>query len=135
MKKVFFPLILLLILPTAARAQEQEDPCPEAETTVEINQCLKQRYEQADAELNRVYRAVTAHIDEADSMPAETRQQWKNQLREAQRHWIAFKETDCLEVVAYEWWQGSGATAATLGCMIEKTESRTNALKERYGIE
>ncbi len=133
MKKALFALILTLLWTTASHAQE--DPCPEAETTVEINQCLKQLYEQADAELNRVYRAVTAHIDEADHMPAETRQQWKNQLREAQRNWIAFKETDCLEVVAYEWWQGTGATAATLGCMIEKTETRTNALKERYGIE
>ena len=133
MKKALFALILTLLWPPTAHAQE--DPCPEAETTVEINHCLKQRYQQADAELNRVYRAVTAHIDEADYMPAETRQRWKNQLRQAQRHWIAFKETDCLEVVAYEWWQGSGATAATLGCMIEKTETRTNALKERYGIQ
>lgn len=135
MKKALFSLILALLWTTAAQAQAHEDPCDEAETTIEIVECLKQDYERADAELNRVYRAVMAHIDAADYMPAETRQEWKNQLREAQRHWIAFKETDCQQVVYYEWWQGSGASAASLGCLIEKTDAHANALKERYAIE
>ena len=134
MKQALIPLIFALILPAAALAQDQNDPCAEAESTVEINQCLREVYESADAELNRVYRAVMTHIDEADHVPADKRREWKDKLRAAQRDWIAFKEKDC-EIVYYEWWMGSGANAASLGCLISKTETRTNELKERYAIE
>lgn len=134
MKKIILPLIIALILPALAQAQDQDDPCDEAETTVEITQCLRQDYEAADAELNRVYQAAMAHIDKADYMPARTRRDWKEMLREAQRNWIAFKEKDC-DLLQLEWWQGSGANAASLGCLITKTETRTDELKERYAIE
>ncbi len=126
-------IILAALLPLAAQAQEHEDPCANAESTMEINDCMRGVFEQADAELNRVYRAVMASIDEADHVPADKRKEWKQQLREAQRDWVSFKEKDC-EVVYYEWWLGSGANAAALGCLISKTETRTNDLKERYAI-
>ena len=104
------------------------------QSSIEITQCLRQDYEAADAELNRVYQAAMAHIDKADYMPARTRRDWKEMLREAQRNWIAFKEKDC-DLLQLEWWQGSGANAASLGCLITKTETRTDELKERYAIE
>lgn len=94
MKKTLLPLLFVLILPAAAQAQDQADPCDEAETTVEINTCLQQDFERADAELNRVYRAAMAHIDGADHVPADKRQEWKEKLRAAQRDWVAFKEKD-----------------------------------------
>ena len=134
MKKALLPLILVLMLPAAARAQDQNDPCADAESTVEINECLRGVFEKADAELNRVYRAAMAHIDENDHMPARTRRDWKQLLLEAQRHWITFKEKDC-DLLHLEWWQGSGAAAARLGCLISKTETRTNELNERYAVE
>ena len=127
-------LLLVLLLPFTAQAQEETHPCDEAETTLEITQCLGEDYKRADAELNRVYRAVMAHIDDADHVPADKRQEWKDKLRAAQRDWVGFKEKDC-EVVYFEWWMGSGANAASLGCLISKTETRTNELKERYAIE
>ena len=126
--------LLLLLLPLPAAAYAQDDPCADAESTVAINECLREIYRQADAELNRVYQGALKHIDAADYMPARTRQDWKQKLREAQRHWVAFKEADC-NLLYLEWWQGSGANAAALGCLIGKTETRTTELKERYAIE
>ena len=134
MKKVFLPLLLVLLLPVAAQAQDQNDPCEDADSTLEINDCMGEGFKLADAELNRVYKAAMAHIDENDHMPARTRRDWKQLLLEAQRHWITFKEKDC-DLLQLEWWQGSGATAAMLGCLISKTETRTNELKERYAVE
>ena len=134
MKKALLSLLLALLLPVAALAQDQNDPCENAETTLEINDCMGEVFKQADAELNRVYKAAMAYIDEFDHVPADKRKEWKEKLRDAQRDWITFKEKDC-EIVYYEWWLGSGATAAALGCLISKTETRTEELKERYAVE
>ena len=133
MNNVLLFLLCLLLVP-AAKAQDQDDPCAEADSTVEINECLRGVFERADAELNRVYKAAMAHIDDADHMPARTRRDWKQLLLEAQRNWIAYKEKDC-DLLQLEWWQGSGANAAMLGCLISKTETRTQELKERYAVE
>ena len=58
MKKALLPLILALLLPHSVQAQDQEDPCAEAETTIALSRCLQQVFEAADAELNRVYQAA-----------------------------------------------------------------------------
>ncbi len=134
MKRTLLSVMVSLLLPAAATAQEQDTLCPDADSTVEITQCLQEVFEQADAELNRVYAAAMASIDQADHMPARTRRAWQQLLREAQRNWVAFKEKDC-DLLQLEWWQGSGASAARLGCLISKTESRTDELKERYAVE
>ena len=85
MKKALLPLLLALLLPATAHAQDQKDPCDEAESTVEITQCLRQDFDRADAELNRVYRAAMDHIEASDHVPADKRQEWKEKLRAARR--------------------------------------------------
>lgn len=74
-------------------------------------------------------------IGKADYMDANQRGKWAETLRDAQRAWIAFKETDCGELIFYEWWGGTGAGIASLGSQIDTTRARANDLKSRYQID
>lgn len=59
------------------------------------------------------------------------RREWREALQDAQRKWIAFRDADCKGPVAYAWYGGTGASAAVLSCMVDKTVTRTGELK-RY---
>lgn len=100
-----------------------------------MNYCSEQEYNKVDAELNRVYQQVLAGIDTHDDVEAERMKAWKDALKAAQRAWVAFKEKDCGELIGYEWYGGTGSTSASLGCMIQKTETRIKELKERYEVQ
>jgi uncharacterized protein YecT (DUF1311 family) len=124
------PIILLPVVLAAGSAVAA--PCDTAQTTVEINQCFDRQFARADAQLNETYRAALARIAETSELEEKVRREWRNALQDAQRKWIAFRDADCKGPVAYAWYGGTGATAAVLACMIEKTATRTNELK-RYG--
>ena len=114
--KSFLIFLLLLSVCATARAQDQAD-------------C----YSADDSDLNRVYRMAMVSIDGQTSYPEEIRERWQNQLRDAQRGWIQFKENEC-EIVAYEYYPGNGGIMATQECLIDKTKKRLEELKKSYGI-
>jgi uncharacterized protein YecT (DUF1311 family) len=118
-----------LLCPLAAGAAVAA--CEEARTTVEINQCLDREFARADARLNDAYRAALTRIGQAQGLDEKVRREWGEALQDAQRKWIAFRDADCKGPVAYSWYGGTGATAAVLGCLVEKTLVRTDDLK-RY---
>ncbi|MEA2562266.1 MAG: hypothetical protein QOH06_3770 [Acidobacteriota bacterium] len=67
-----------LLLPLAARAQKPVESCFEkANTQLESNECAAKEYSEADAELNRVYKAILEKY-KADALFIE-------KLRAAQR--------------------------------------------------
>ena len=110
---------------------EDDTICASATTTVEIRACLDRAYTSADAELNVVWKQVTASVARVDTMPAKERAVWKDELLKAQRAWIVFKEHDC-DAVGFEWWGGTGAPGAILNCLLAHTRARTKDLKARY---
>ena len=123
-------------LASAGSAAATEDiDCDNASSTVEMNFCSEQEYNKVDAELNRVYQEVLTGIDTHDDVEAGRLKAWKEALKTAQRAWVDFKEKDCGELIGYEWYGGTGATSASLGCMIQKTGARIKELKERYEVE
>ncbi len=123
------PILGLLFAASAiARA---DSSCAGAETTVDMRACLDKAYERADAELNVVWKKVTASIAVADTMPAKERNTWKEELLASQRAWITFKESDC-DALGFEWWGGTGASCAILNCLLAHTTARTKDLKARY---
>lgn len=119
----------LMTLAAAAAAQPRLD-CSRATSTPEINACVERDLERADRALNEAYRAMTARIDGSDN-PSSVRAEWRKALQDSQRKWIAFRDADCDGAVAFEWYGGTGATAAVLGCKQQKTEARTKELRER----
>jgi uncharacterized protein YecT (DUF1311 family) len=97
-----------------------QDVCANAQNTIEINQCLRAEYQRADAELNATYKQVLVENPEL-----------KIVLRDAQRAWIVFRDSECA-VVLKQWEGGTGATGAHLVCMIVKTDTRSQQLKNSY---
>ena len=118
------------MLPSPGFAQEQP-VCADAQTTIEIGDCVRRAYDTADAELNAVWKKVMASFKTKDYMPAKTLKGWKETLLASQRAWITFKEEDCA-AVGYEWYGGTGRSNAEVFCLLDHTTARTKDLKARF---
>lgn len=119
-----------LMGPSPSFAEDQA-VCADAQTTVEIGECVGKAYKAADAELNAVWKKVMATFASNDYMPADAQKAWKETLLASQRSWIAFKEEDC-KAVGYEWYGGSGRSNAEVFCLLDHTTARTKDLKARF---
>ena len=115
---------------SAGHAQDKQ-VCADAQTTIEIGDCVRKEYEKADAELNAVWKKVMATFESNDYMPANARKDWKETLLASQRDWIAFKEADC-KAVGFEWYGGTGQGNAITFCLLDHTTTRTKDLKARF---
>jgi uncharacterized protein YecT (DUF1311 family) len=91
--------------------------------------CLEKLVKAADAKLNEVYQRAIAVIEKSDGADVAA---WKAELKKAEQAWITFRHTDCGALVGYEWGHGTGMSAATESCLLEKTEQRTRELFARY---
>ena len=112
---------VIVVLFTVCEGHElsPEVLCPEATTTVEMQACLKKRYEGADKALNRVYRQLVAKL--------EPRR--KEKLRAAQRLWILFRDASA-EFEASEAEEGSMYPILHVATQVIKTEQRVDELGE-----
>ena len=90
-------------------------------------------YQAADKALNQAYDAALASTKSRDDEKPYDAKSFEEVMRAAQRAWVAYRDADCKDLIAQEWFGGTGTTAASLGCMTEKTIQRTKELKERYG--
>jgi uncharacterized protein YecT (DUF1311 family) len=129
----FLPILVLASLGSLPALADTID-CNNANSTVEMNFCADKDYQAADKALNAAYAAALTQIQSRGDMekPYDTKS-FEEAMRNAQRTWVAYRDADCRDLVAQEWSGGTGATAAILGCMTEKTIQRTKELKERYG--
>lgn len=76
-----------LLLPLAARAQKPVESCFEkANTQLESNECAAKEYSAADAELNRVYKAI---LEKYKKDPL-----FIDKLRATQRAWLAYRDAE-----------------------------------------
>jgi uncharacterized protein YecT (DUF1311 family) len=123
-----FTVLSTLSAPAAA---DIWDECGDGPNVV-MTQCIWERYEAVDKELNAVWKDVLATIAPSDFMAAEQVAEWKARLLAAQRAWVTFKEEDCNGAVAYEWLGGTGANAAVGACLYTHTRARIDDLRSRY---
>ena len=121
--------LLLAAMPALGQTAAPRLDCAKAQTTVELNACAERDLERADKALNEAYRAALQRIDGRTELDAKVRRDWREALQDAQRKWIAFRDADCKGPAAYEWYGGTGATLAVLGCLTEKTTARTGDLR------
>lgn len=112
--RAFLALMLLAAGPVLA----QGDPCDDAETQVDLNDCTYVAWEQADEALNKAWAEAMALAEERGT---------QDTLRTAQRAWIAFRDADCAAHAAL--WEGGSAQPMIFnGCMETLTLQRTDAL-------
>jgi uncharacterized protein YecT (DUF1311 family) len=123
MKSIKRPIILVLALLMSsisiAGQKPKDDPCPNAQTQQELNQCAGKAYKAADGELNQVYRKVVAMLD------AEQR----SQLKVAQTAWLKYRDAHC-EFVADQYKGGSMRPMIHAFCLADVTRDRTTELKD-----
>ncbi|HJQ23303.1 MAG TPA: lysozyme inhibitor LprI family protein [Blastocatellia bacterium] len=111
---------LLLTLGGAASAQAKKDPCDNAQTQAEMNDCQAREYKKADAALNTVYKQLMTKIDDEGERTA---------LKNAQLAWLKFRDSDC----EFEAYQNKGGTIYPLiydGCLTTLTRARAKQLND-----
>ena len=121
--------ILLFFASVCAHAQTEGD-C--RGNMIQINDCMLDRLEKVEADLNRVYALVMKEF----SKPDESNIQYslaRKELLSAQRAWVAFRKSDCDAV--YTIAGGSVANMRLLACMEGHAVARTKELKEQFLVE
>jgi uncharacterized protein YecT (DUF1311 family) len=88
---------------------------------MEMTQCADQRLKSTDAELNTVYAALMKKIEAPD----------QKRLRDAERAWIAFRDSECLFRIGGEDQGGTLWPMLELQCKADMTEARVKDLREQ----
>src|SRR5437764_12764862 len=90
MKRIVPCLLLGLVLLSAvgakAQKQRQANPCENAPSQYEADECAHKEYVAADAELNKVYNQLAAKLED---------QEQRAQLKAAELAWIKYRDDDC----------------------------------------
>jgi uncharacterized protein YecT (DUF1311 family) len=133
MRSAIVVTTLICLTAGTANAADQEPDCDNQLTTYEQQFCANQDFKTADRALNKAYQQALAKIAASDQPKPLDAKSWEAALRTAQRAWVAFREADCKGDVPFGWGGGTGTQTAVLGCMIGKTEQRTEELTMRYG--
>jgi len=116
-------LVLLLIASAAFSVSAQEkkpEPCPDAQSQFEMNQCAGKAYKAADAELNKVYQKLAAMLDEEE----------KAQLKTVETAWLKYRDANC-EFVGDQFKGGSIRPMIYAFCLADMTRNRTAELKNQ----
>lgn len=115
-------MLLLLLVANSLAAEDDESKC--CCTTYDMSVCLSKVHESLDAKLNETYRRalnLTRRFGNADV----------ENLREAQRKWVAYRDATCK--AEYGLWQGgSGGPNAQTMCVIRITKQRLADLENVY---
>jgi uncharacterized protein YecT (DUF1311 family) len=117
--------ILFLVLIGGAvfsvSAQEKKpDPCPDAQSQFEMNQCAGKAYKAADAELNQVYQKLVAILDDEE----------KAQLKNVETAWLKYRDANC-EFAADQFKGGSIRPMIHAFCLADMTRNRTAEIKNQ----
>lgn len=133
--KTTIALSVLLAFATPALAEEEPDiDCENAEVQMELTYCAGKDWEEADAELNAVWKDALAQAQESDQNLKDMevnddRPGYVDTLRASQRAWISYRDEWC----AYDGYQARGGSMEPMlvaGCMAQLTRDRTKALQD-----
>ena len=113
-------LLAIAAVAYAGPPQKKSEPCPNAQSQAEMNDCAGREYKRADAELNQVYQKLVAMLD-ADE---------KTQLKAVEMTWIKYRDANC-DFVADQY-KGGSIRPMILGfCLADVTRDRANELKDQ----
>lgn len=116
---------LLMILAAAAAN------CGDKPNQTAMTMCAAAQSNQADAEMNRVWKQVTAQMQRSDrDEPSTDRSDvgFAPALLASQRAWLAFRDAEC-RIESYEWRGGSMQPFTYNQCLTELTQQRTRQLR------
>ena len=99
------------------------DPCVDAKTTIEMNQCIFDQVKAAEAELKRYLEESRRRLAGDPKTLAA--------LEESQKAWLAFREAHCGAIYQY-WREGTIRGSMEGNCLLDQTWRRTHDLWEAY---
>jgi uncharacterized protein YecT (DUF1311 family) len=125
MKRIVPCLLLVLLSLSAAGAkaqkQRQMNPCENAPSQYEADECAHKEYVAADAELNKVYNQLAAKLDD---------QEQRAQLKAAELAWIKYRDSNCeFEGLFYK--GGTMRPMIESFCKTDVTKARTTELRKQ----
>ncbi|MDD5472374.1 MAG: lysozyme inhibitor LprI family protein [Sideroxydans sp.] len=109
-----------------ARADDIQREYCRAGNQGEMNYCDAERFKQADAEMNRLYREQLAKLKYPSNIA---------RLRDAQRAWIKFRDKVCLYEEGESDENGSAWSSSQSACLTYRTKLRIKDLKEYIACE
>jgi len=122
-------LAVTLTLGAASAVAENAAPypvrdCGQFTTQMDINECAGANLQAADAALNKVYQQVMAQQGDASS---------KEQLKDVERAWIAYRDRECAFEIGPRQDGGSIWPMEMSNCLEEKTAARIRELMRLRG--
>ncbi len=115
----------------AHAANDPELNCDEPQTQMDMNFCAARELEEADSELNAVYKKVRAAMAKSDAEIATYSPELKgavDALVKGQRGWIEYRDGHC-ETYGFQARGGSMEPMLVAGCKAELTRTRTRELQ------
>ena len=111
-------LLLIVLGSTLTNASATEGVCDNASNGVALSACIDRALKKAEADLTNAYRGALKADEDV-----------KENVTEAQRAWISYRDKQCRGVVARQWMGGSGQGIAVGTCLIERDKDRTRELQ------
>lgn len=99
---------------------DSENPCQNAVTQMELNDCATLEFKKVDIELNQLYKQLTATLETEDKLA----------LDKVQRTWISYRDINCR--AEYNYNDGSIAPMLYGVCLKENTKDRIKELRRIY---
>ena len=117
---------MISLMMAAALMGGQDVDCTDPQDQSSMNICAHRSYQEADAELNRVWPQTLRRAQQLDRDSAGG--EAERRLRDAQRAWIAFRDAHC-KVAGLDALGGSMEPLLVSGCLKDLTERRTMELR------
>ena len=102
------------------RVRQRRDPCPNALTQRQIDQCASEQFKKADSQLNKVYNRILGTINSSD----------RANLVAAQRAWLGYRDSNCKAERQFH--GGSIAPTVEAFCLQDISEARSKELIRIY---
>lgn len=120
-RKLLIILIFVATVVALVRAQQspKKNPCAQAQTQIEMNDCAAKESRAADQKLNKLYAELAAKLE-----PERLAK-----LKEAERAWIKFRDADCdFQSSLYK--GGSIYPMIYNGCLTDNINHRLKQLEQ-----
>jgi uncharacterized protein YecT (DUF1311 family) len=130
MKRILIGVISLICsLSANSFSQEKkgsEVPCGETGTQAEANACARREYQQADAEMNKVYGRLMTELADYEGNDQQ-------KLQRAQALWLQYRDANC-ESESSIYQGGSIRPAVYNSCLASVTRERARRLTEFLAV-
>jgi uncharacterized protein YecT (DUF1311 family) len=104
----------------AGQGRKKPEPCADATSQADMNNCWGNEYKKADAQLNQTYQQLAALLEEED----------KAELKAAENAWIKYRDANC-DFVADQYRGGTMRGMILAICLADVTGNRTTELKNQ----